>query len=341
MTKEASRLLLPLTDLFATLQGKRVAIGLSGGVDSAMLAVCATELASQYKITLSFIHVHHGLMPEADEWVEECLTLAKLLDVPCFIERVKVDTSSGLGIEGAAREARYQAYYHFAKEQQVSHFLLAHHLNDQAETVLLRLLRGSGVLGMRGMLSHIQKKEISFYRPWLGVDRAVILKVAEGFTQQYQWKPVQDSSNMDSRYKRGAIRQYLSPYLNQFWPSWKQNLSRHARLMQEMQQLADDMAKIDFDGLDIKDNQHSFCLKAWRMLPPYRQSNVLRYWLSLFQLAMPSENRLKEWLKQLREVHQLGFDREVKLPHEGWVILIKKGRVIIVADQYSSVTFQK
>lgn len=356
----ASRLLKPLADLFMRLRGQTVAIGLSGGADSAMLSVCAASLAKQYHIHLHCLYIHHGLMAGADEWQQHCNELVKQLNQLFFATDfnqvvfaalvVQVDKHSGLGIEGAAREARYQAFVKYAQQHQIEHFLLAHHLNDQAETLLLRLLRGSGVRGMQGMQAEswrrtqandgvhmsatraeeaVSEMEVCFHRPWLMLEREHILDLAHWFEQQIQWVPVQDESNFDERYKRGVIRQYLNPVLHQFWPSWRQNLARHARLMQEAQQMMDDMAVVDFQCLEVQDQSHSFSLKAWRALPTYRQSNVLRYWLGLFNIAMPSDKRLQAWLKQLREVHQLGFDREVLLPHENYVIRVKRGRVIL------------
>lgn len=351
-TYQASRLLKPLADLFTDLRGQTVAIGFSAGADSAMLAVCAAELATQYQIQLKLIHIHHGLMSQADAWVTQAQRLAQYLTqyragslvqnladvsieaeiefVPIYVE---VDRTSGLGIEAAAREARYEAFIHYAKEQQIKHFLLAHHLDDQAETLLLRLLRGSGVRGMRGMQESIEKEGIIFYRPWLRCERMLILSLANQFAEATSWYAVQDESNLDTSYKRGAVRVELSPALNQYWPSWKQNLARHARLMEEAQAIVDDMAALDFQNLLPSDDQRSFCLKAWRTLPEYRQSNVLRYWIALFGLQMPTDRRLQDWLKQLREVHQLGFDREVRLPHEGHMIVVSKGRVRILEAQ--------
>ncbi|ETD69202.1 tRNA(Ile)-lysidine synthetase [Pelistega indica] len=326
---KASRLYKPLAELFATLRHQSLVIGFSGGADSAMLAVCASQLAKDYDIRLYALHIHHGLMSNADKWVEQCQQLCEHLAIPFSVSYVTVDKKSGLGIEGAAREARYQAFADYAKAHQISHFLLAHHLDDQAETLLLRLLRGSGIKGMRGMSSISKKDGLVFHRPWLGCERQLILDLAEEFAAQTGWQAVQDESNYDTQYKRGALRVTLSPALNQYWPSWKQNLARHARLMDEAQAIMDDMAVLDFQHLSVSEDQHSFCLKAWRELPPYRQSNVLRYWLALLGLQMPTDKRLQQWLKQLREVHQLGYDREVKLEHEQWIIYVRKGKVIL------------
>lgn len=328
-SSEASRLLKPLADLFTRWQGQTIALGFSAGADSAMLAVCASALSTQYAIDLRLVHIHHGLMEHADYWVERGQALAEYLDLDFTVIPVNVDRSSGLGLEAAAREARYQAFIHYAQVHHIKHFLLAHHLDDQAETLLLRLLRGSGVRGMRGMQPTIEKEGVLFHRPWLRCERSFILSLADSVAKEIDWYAVQDESNVDTAYKRGAVRVALSPALNQYWPSWKQNLARHAHLMEEAQLIVDDMAELDFKGLLPSKDQRSFCLKTWRTLPSYRQSNVLRYWLTLFDLQMPTERRLQDWLKQLREVHQLGFDREVRLAHEGRIIVVSKGRVVL------------
>lgn len=347
LPSQASRLLKPLADLLMMLRGQAVVVGLSGGADSAMLAVCVAELAKRYDISLHCLHIHHGLMENADSWQQQCQELTHILEevyseqisrkqaVISFASiAVHVDIHSGLGIEGAAREARYQAFLQYAKQHHIRHFLLAHHLDDQAETLLLRLLRGSGVKGMQGMavktIRYVGEEKIYFHRPWLGIERSAILLLADWFMQQTKWSVVQDESNLDIRYKRGVIRRYLTPTLDQYWSSWKQNLTRYARLMNETQQIIDDLSALDFQQLSPSEDRRSFCLKSWRELPVYRQPYVLRYWLNLFHIAMPTDKRLQEWLRQLREVHQLGFDREVRLVHEQSIIMVKRGRVVLL-----------
>lgn len=325
----ANPLFKPLAELFSALPSEKVVVGLSGGADSAMLALCASHIAPQYAIRLRFLHIHHGLMPDADQWAGHCLELARHLDIPCEVRQAKVDLKSGLGIEGAARQARYQCYSDYAVATNTRHFLLAHHLNDQAETLLLRLLRGTGVQGMRGMQADTERQGLILHRPWLSVDRKAIIALAEAFEKETHWAYINDESNTDIKYKRGAVRQLLVPSLDQVWPSWKQNLSRYGRLMGEAQAIIDDMAALDFDRIDGQLHPANFCLKQWRALPIYRQSNVVRYWLALANIPMPSEKRLQAWLKQFRQVHQLGFDRDVTLAHENWVIRVSKGRVVI------------
>lgn len=313
----------------STKQGLKacVAIGLSGGADSSMLLAALAPLVRQFNITLHIVHIHHGLMDDADTWAEHCQALATYLGFECKVLRVEVERQSGLGEEAAARVVRYQAYSQYCQAHGIRDFILAHHLNDQAETLLLRLLRGTGVKGMGGMLEMHAYGGVDYHRPWLAIERQVITDAAAVFTKLSGFEMIRDPSNLDLRYKRAAVRRLLIPGLDRAWPQWKQNLGRHARLMLDAQTLLDELADDDLQALDLSDESKSFCLVSWRELSTRRQANVLRYWLTLHDIAMPTERRLNDWLRQLREVHQLGFDRGLRLKHQSWLIVVERGRV--------------
>lgn len=319
---------LPKTRLSPSSTGKlNIAIGLSGGADSSMLLATLVPLVQQFNLSLHIVHIHHGLMDDADAWADHCQSLASYFDLNCEVLRVEVAAQSALGEEAAARVARYQAYRDYCQTHAIEHFILAHHLNDQAETLLLRLLRGTGVKGMGGMQSSHRYGGVNYHRPWLTVDRKVISDAATIFTELSGFVMIRDPSNLDIRYKRAAVRRLLIPGLNQAWPQWKENLSRHARLMRETQELLDEVAASDLQQLDVKDEGRDFCLASWRQLSERRQVNVLRYWLSRHKMPMPTERRLNDWLRQLREVHQLGFDRSLRLSHGDGCIVVTRGRV--------------
>lgn len=333
--KETSVLTKPLVDLLASLQKKsstqnpiaNIAIGLSGGADSSMLLAVLAPLVQQFNISLHIVHIHHGLMDDADAWAEHCQSLAAYFGFECHVLRVEVEAKSGAGEEAAARVARYEAYSQYCQAHNIQDFILAHHLNDQAETLLLRLLRGTGVKGMGGMLASHHYGDVVYHRPWLAIDRQFITDAAAIFTEISAYEMIRDPSNLDIRYKRAAVRRLLIPGLDQAWPQWKQTLSRHARLMSEAQSLLDEVAASDLQQLDLNDEGRDFCLASWRELSERRQVNVLRYWLALYAIPMPTERRINDWLRQLREVHQLGFDRGLRLKHQSWLILVERGRV--------------
>ena len=311
----------------------RLAVALSGGADSAMLAVHAAAVAHDLGIGLSLLHVHHGLQDAADEWGRQVHALGALLGLPVQEARVQVEQAAGKGIEAAARDARYAALARLAQAEGATHVLLAHHRNDQAETVLLRLLRGTGLLGMAAMSPVSQRDGIAYVRPWLAQDRATILLAADAVRQACGWQPVQDPTNADPRYTRAAVRELLAPVLDKRWPGWRAIVARHATHMAEAAQILDEVAREDFARLDPGPDGASFSLKAWRELSPPRQSQVLRFWLQQNGARMPTDARLRDLLRQLRELHSLGHDRQLRVRQPGHVVRCHRGRVWIEAQE--------
>lgn len=296
-----------------------LAVGLSGGPDSATLAICAAEHCRRIGVPLFLFHVHHGLLPEANAWAERVLTLADLLNTPVTIERVFVDLTRGLGIEAAARSARHEALLRLAHARGVRALMLAHHRQDQAETVLLRLLRGSGPDGLAAMQPAVQKEGVWLLRPWLDEVRADILTVLADFRQTTGWAAVDDPSNRDPNLGRGALRESLVPLLNQRWPAWTRTLARHARQAQEAHDLLAQHAQALLAGLGAA-NGDGLSLAAWRALRDPERVLVLRRWLANQGLPMPSERRLAELVRQLAGVHQMGHDRSLAWRLGDWEV---------------------
>jgi tRNA(Ile)-lysidine synthase len=282
---------------------RAVAVALSGGTDSVALALVAAQVCVQRGQALYFFHIHHGLLSEADAWAEHVAVLARALAVPLVVRHVQVDLGQGLGTEASAREARYQALGALALEHQVAALLLAHHQQDQAETVLLRLL------------------------PWLDIERAELVAIAQEFADRTGWQAVQDPSNADPHYKRGAFRTELLPVLESHWPAWRQTLVRHARQAAEVTEILGEVAALDWLTLEPDTSGRSFSLKAWRDLSSARQALVLRYWLEQQQVAMPGERRLADLMRQLRQLHALGHDRELLWQHGSHAVRCLRGRV--------------
>ena len=231
---------------------KRLAVGLSGGVDSVVLL---HQLREHQPV--SAIHVHHGLSPNADAWADFCRKLCRRLAVPLRIEKVSVKRK-GEGLEAAARDARYAAF----RKSKADVIALAHNLDDQAETVLMNLLRGAGVRGASGMAEYGRLGAKTLWRPLLGVSRKEILAYAR--KHGLEW--VEDESNADEALTRNFIRRRVGPLLGARFPAWKKSLSRAAR----------SFARVD--------------AKAERLLRNFLRERGLR---------APSEAKLVEMLKQL------------------------------------------
>jgi tRNA(Ile)-lysidine synthase len=307
-----------------------VAAAVSGGADSAMLALAAAQAARDLNIKLLIFHVHHGLREQAGAWGRLVDELGRILGVPVCQARVIVPADTGKGIEAAAREARYQALAGLSRRHGAAHALLAHHRDDQAETVLLRLLRGAGVHGMAAMSAVMRRDGVTYLRPWLDVDRAAIFAAAGDFTREHGWRPAGDPTNADPRYARAAVRTLLTPVLNQRWPGWQAIVARHARHMAEAAAVLDEAAQADLVKLGLARDGASFSLAAWRALSEARQDNVLRAWLAGLSLSMPSDARLTELARQLRQLHALGHDRGLRWEHANRVVGCVKGRVTLM-----------
>jgi tRNA(Ile)-lysidine synthase len=234
------------------LQGKRVAVGLSGGMDSVVLLH-----ALRAHPGLAAIHVHHGLSPNADAWAAFCRRLCKRLGVPLAVRKAMVQRR-GQGLEAAAREARYAAF----KSVKCDAVVLAHHLDDQAETVLMNLLRGAGRRGASGMPARSRLDGKALLRPLLGLPRAALAAYAR--RHGLEW--IEDESNADEALSRNFLRRKVAPLLDARFPGWKGALARAARHFAEEEATAQDL---------------------------------LRQYLQAKGLRAPSEAKLVEMLKQL------------------------------------------
>jgi len=310
----------------------RIAVAVSGGLDSTALAIYAAKVARQRGVALHCFHIHHGLQTLADRWRSQTHDLARILDIPCHSLRVNVMSRSSSGVEAAARAARYDGLRQLAQHVGVRHILLGHHRDDQAETVLLRLLRGSGPQGLAAMRMLAEKNDLVYVRPFLGLDRRVLQQAFACWSRAGGWPLAQDPSNDDARHARSALRVHLAPALDVRWPAWRMNLARHAQLSGEMHAVLQEVARQDFAALTPSGSGTSFALAAWRLLSPARQALVLRYWLALHGLQMPTQRRLHDLLRQLRSLHALGHDRHMRVRHDQAWIVCMRGRVCLLRE---------
>lgn len=274
-----------------------VLLAFSGGLDSTVLLHLLTQLRDQIPFQLKAMHVHHGLSSNATYWAEHCQEVCVQHHVPLLISHVKVDVKSGLGVEASARNARYQALFQEASDL----ICLAHHQDDQAETLLLQLTRGAGVKGLSGMAAvDFQKKLL---RPLLNVDRAAL----EKYAHQHQFSWIEDESNLDTTFDRNFIRHDVLPILQAQYPAIKKTLSRTARHMAEASQLLEELASIDAKNAILESTESVFNkldVSKLATLSEARAKNLVRWWLSLNQsklpqLLMPSADVLAQVLHQL------------------------------------------
>lgn len=253
-------------------------VAFSGGLDSTVLLHALAALARQHPLPpLCAIHVHHGLQAAADAWPAHCQAICQELGVPLHVAFAQVGRQGSL--EEAARQARYALF-----EQRLGAgelLLTAQHRDDQAETLLFRLLRGAGVRGLAGMPQQRRLGQGSLLRPLLDVPREALLAYAN--THGLQW--IEDPSNSDQQFTRNYLRQQVFPLLVGRWPQASANMARAAGhlgealgLLEELaaQDLAGASADAAFDWLQLP----ALRIEPLRALSPARQRNALQAWLA-------------------------------------------------------------
>ena len=294
--------------------GSSILLGLSGGVDSVVLLHLLAQLAPQHSLRISAMHVHHGINRQADDWAGFCRELCSRYGIQLQVERVDIAPLRELGVEAAARELRHAAL----ARQPVDFIALAHHRDDQAETLLLQLLRGAGVKGVAAMAAmQLRRGMPTLLRPLLDATRSELLEYAA--RHDLQW--VDDDSNTDERYPRNFLRHRVLPVLEMRFPAYRDTLARSARHFAEADELLDQLARqdaagaIDGNGLEVARLQG---------LDAARGKNLLRYFIVLQGAPLPESTRLGEMLRQLCTARR---DAAVHVAFGGWRIGRFQGRV--------------
>ncbi|QWD63211.1 tRNA lysidine(34) synthetase TilS [Polynucleobacter sp. MWH-UH2A] len=320
---------------------KRIAVALSGGLDSVVLldTACRSQAKSKNPaVEIYAFHIHHGLQKPADDWLLFCEKLAKKYQIHFDFRLLHLaDQKSEGNIEARARKGRYDALAELCEEYGIADLLLAHHQNDQAETVLLQLLRGSGVAGLSGMpnIRELQTptNQITLWRPLLNQSRAEL----ESYAKEHKLKWVEDPSNQNDVFKRNAIRKQIIPKLEKIQPEAVANLSRSASLMSESQMLLDRLAEMDGQVIIQEEALDSKQLKALANRDLPAANNVMRYWLKTKGLGMPSQERLASWWRDLATVKS---DAQLEWMHDGQIIRLWRGQIQVSAELDGEWIFQ-
>lgn len=303
---------------------KRIAVALSGGLDSVVLldTVCKTQSKNKPTEIYAF-HIHHGLQKQADDWLIFCEKLARKYKIHFDFRLLHLGASDEQGnIEARARAGRYEALAELCLQYGINDLLLAHHQNDQAETVLLQLLRGAGVAGLAGMPSDREiktlKGAITLWRPLLNQSR----KSLEAYAKEHKLQWVEDPSNRNAQFRRNALRNSIIPALERIQPEALANLARSANLLGEAQTLLDRLAMQDGKSILHKNGLELNPLLTLAKQDLPAANNVLRYWLKANALAMPSQERLYSWWHDLETVKP---SAQLEWTHDEKVIRLWRG----------------
>ena len=300
-----------------------VCAGYSGGLDSTVMLDLLAHEAAGGSIALSAVHVHHGLSVNADAWSRHCATVCERSRISLDIVPVRIEHQARRSLEEEARIARYAAFRGIDADA----VALAHHADDQAETVLLQLLRGAGPKGLAAMatlgVSPTLGSAPLYWRPLLSIDQVQLTAYAVG--AGLEW--VEDESNLDCSLRRNYLRRRVMPVIAEAFPAPARLLARAAQLQAQAAGLLDVLADIDLEtmardgGLDCQ---------RLALLESDRQANLLRRWLARAGARAPARARLAALQKAIADSSN---DTRLTWIHEGLRVVRRKAILLIEAPQ--------
>ena len=278
-----------------------IAVACSGGADSTALLLAAH---ARWPARVLALHVDHGLQAAADDFEAQVRETCVRHGINLKVRRVNARAGPGDSPEEAARDARYTALAGLAREAGAAWVLLAQHLDDQAETVLLALSRGAGLPGLAAMPEAFEREGMRFGRPWLGVGAQSLREGLQALGEPF----IDDPSNADARFTRNRIRHRLSPAWAQAFPGYREALARTAAHAAQAQRLLDELAAIDLAATGEPP-----AIAALQTLSRDRQANALRRWLRRAHGVAASAAQLDELLDQIDACRTRGHAIRIKV----------------------------
>ncbi len=307
-------------------------VAYSGGPDSSALLHALAQLPEARTRGLRALHVDHGLHADSAAWAEHCESFCAALAIPCDVLRVQVDACTGTGLEAAARDARYGALATQLREGEW--LLLGHHRDDQAETVLLKLLRGAGPDGLGGMRTLRPFGRGQLWRPLLARSRQEL----RAYVDAHQLACIDDPSNADTRLARNHLRREILPRLLRHWPQAVDSIVHSAALSRAAADALQLQWLAAFDGLHDP-LSGSLDATGWLALDAALRDPLLDHWLHARGLSAPTT-------AQRHQIERQCGARPGRLPCIRWAgaeLHIWKGRLwalrpepVIAADWTSS-----
>ena len=274
-----------LTAMLGSLRGRRLCVAYSGGLDSGVLLAALAALRARERFVLRALHIDHQLQPQSAVWARAAQRRARSLRVPCRTIAVRVAHRRGQSLEAAARASRYRALAAALVRGEL--LLTAHHQEDQLETVLLALLRGSGVRGLAAISAVSAWAGTLLLRPLLPVTRKQLEHYARA--RRLDWS--EDPSNTDERFDRNYLRRAVLPLMRQRWPAAAATVSRSAAHLAEARALLEQLAA---SSLQAARDGSALSVSVLRRLALPQRRNALRHWIAERGLQLPDHRRLRE-----------------------------------------------
>ncbi|WP_226806218.1 tRNA lysidine(34) synthetase TilS [Candidatus Vallotia cooleyia] len=306
-----------------------VAIAFSGGIDSTVLLHAAIRVLGTRRCVA--FHVNHGMSPHAHAWRSHCANIANQLNITFDSRTVSIAHVPQKSVEALARDERYAALEKMCSVHHVRVLWFGHHADDQAETVLLQLLRGAGLPGLSAMPLHrLLPNGLLRVRPLLSVHQASL----DAYARQCMLHWIDDESNGDMRYARNVVRRHVMPILAVHFPGYRETLARTTRHAATGQRLLEDLVTIDFracifssqsaDVVTLVSTGPTLSRRALMELSYERAINLLRFWIRKSELAMTSTARINEILRQLRES---GNDAVLRIKHDTHYLRLYRNKI--------------
>lgn len=299
-------------------------IGLSGGVDSIVLLTLFANLRQEIPLNLRAVHIHHGLSPNANDWVTFCQSQCSKLNIPLTVNYVTVKGKQGL--EANARTARYNAIKAIIQPNEI--FTTAHHLDDQVETFFLALKRGSGIKGLSAMQAVSSWQNLTIFRPLLSLNKTEILAYAH--QKNLYW--IEDESNQNIEFDRNFLRQQILPIFNQRWHHFNQMVARTSQHCADQQQLITELLTDEFNQRLDPHYIQKLNITDFSTFSRLKQRQLIRLWLEKNQISMPSQIQLEEILNTMLKSN-LDKNPEIILSDK---ILRRYQQHLFITEKFSS-----
>ena len=272
-----------------------ICVAYSGGPDSTAVLHVLAHLPEARSRNLRAMHVDHGLHAESAHWAAHCRAFCAALGLPCDVHVARVDRATGIGLEAAARHARYAIFAEYLRANE--RLVFGHHQNDQVETVLLKLLRGAGPEGLGGMRTERPLGRGIIWRPLLDTPRHVL----RDYVKSHDLPCIHDPSNDDAQLARNHLRHNLLPLLNTHWPHAALSITHSARLCRDA---ADTLQRDWLAAYDaLRDDSNSIDAPGWLALSPALRDPLLAHWLHAQGLSAPTTAQRRQIEHQCTAQH--------------------------------------
>ena len=265
---------------------KKIYVAFSGGPDSSAMIHLISKMKTDMKIAPQAIHINHNLSDKSDDWESHCKNVCLDLNIDLITESVQIKSEGG-GIESAARKSRYKIFKSILKEDE--QIILAHHSDDVAETILMRMLRGTGIEGIEGPK---QKRNLGngiLIRPFLEVSKKQILE----YLKENKVDFIEDDSNKDNKFDRNFLRNKIFPLLEDRWNNFPQRLNKMSSIIQDRNKNYSDLMMNEYQNLISKEIEIKKLKKVSRLII----CDILRYSIKECNIALPNSKIMEEILK--------------------------------------------